>query len=127
MHPKLEPLIQSEVNKLLDARIVFKVKHSEWVSNLVPVRKKSGEIRLCVDFRNLNRASDKDNHPVPPMEQLLQMVSGSELLSLLDGFSGYNQVLVAKEDRLKTTFRTKWGTFAYRRIPLGLINAGATF
>ena len=66
MHPKLEPLIQSEVKKLLDARIIFKVRHSEWVSNLVPVRKKSGEIRLCVDFRNLNRASDKDNYPVHP-------------------------------------------------------------
>ena len=111
----------------MDARIIFKVRHSEWVSNLVPVRKKSGEIRLCVDFRNLNHALDKDNYPVPPMEQLLQMVSGSELFSLLDGFSGYNQVLVAEEDRLKTTFRTKWGTFAYRRIPFGLINAGATF
>ena len=55
------------------------------------------------------------------------MVYGSELFSLLDGFSGYNQVLVAEEDRLKTTFRTKWGTFAYRRMPFGLINTGATF
>ena len=86
MHPKLEPLIQNEVKKLLDAKIIFKVKHSEWVLNLVPVRKKYGEIRLCVDFRNLNRASDKDNYPVPPMEKLLQMVSGFELFSLLDGF-----------------------------------------
>ena len=68
MHPKLEPLIQSEVKNLLDARIIFKVRHSEWVSNLVLVRKKSREIRLCVDFRNLNCASDKDNYPVPPME-----------------------------------------------------------
>ena len=80
-----------------------------------------------VDFRNLNRASDTDNYPIPPMEQILQMVSGSELFSLLDGFSGYNQVLVAEEDRLKMTFRTRWGTFSYRRIPFGLINAGATF
>ena len=95
--------------------------------NLVPVRKKSREIRLCVDFRNLKRALDKDKYPVPPMEQILQMVSGSELFSLLDGFSGYNQILVAKEDILKTTFRTKWGTFAYRRMPFGLINIGATF
>ena len=55
------------------------------------------------------------------------MVLGSKLFSLLDGFSGYNQVLVAEEDTLKTTFRTKWGTFAYRRMPFGLINAGATF
>ena len=77
IHPKLEPLIQNEVKKLLGAKIIFKVRHSEWVSNLVPVRKKSGEIRLCVDFRNLNRASDKDNYHVPPMEQILQIVLGS--------------------------------------------------
>ena len=55
------------------------------------------------------------------------MVSSSELFSLLDGFFGYNQLLVAEEGRLKTTFRTKWGTFAYRRMPFGLINVGATF
>jgi len=57
----------------------------------------------------------------------LQLVSGSELFSLLDGFSGYNQILVAEEDKLKTTFRTKWGTFVYRRIPFGLINTRETF
>ena len=74
MYPKMEPLIQSEVKKLLDAKIIFRVRHSKWVANLVPVRKKSGEIRLCVDFINLNRASDKDNYPVLPMEQILQMV-----------------------------------------------------
>ena len=90
-------------------------------------KEKSGEIRLCVDFRNLNRASDKDNYQVPPMEQILQMVSGFELFSLLNGFSGYNQVLLAEEDRLKTTFRTRWGTFSYRRMPFGIINIGATF
>ena len=71
MHPKLEPLIQNEVKKLLDVKIILRVRHSEWVVNLVPIRKKSSEIRLCVDFINLNRASDKDNYPVPPMEQIL--------------------------------------------------------
>src|SRR5713101_2768885 len=107
MHPKLEPLIQSEVKNLLDVKIIFKVRDSEWVSNLVPVQKKSGEIQLCLDFRKLNRVSDKDNYPVPPMEQILQMVLGSKLFSLLDGFFGYNKVLVVEEDRLKTTFRTR--------------------
>ena len=86
MHPKLEPLIQNEVKKLLDAKIIFRLRHSEWVSNLVPMRKKSKEIRLCVDFQNLNRNLDKDNYPVPPMEQILQMVSSSELFSLLVDF-----------------------------------------
>ena len=97
------------------------------MANLVPVRKKSGDIRICIDFRNLNRASLKDNYLVPAMEQILQSVSESVMLSLLDGFSGYNQVLVSKEDRLKTKFPTKWGTYAYDKMPFGLINAGATF
>ena len=61
------------------------------------------------------------------MEQILQRVSKSSLLSLLDGFSRYNQVLVAKEFQLKTTFRTKWGTYGYAKISFGLINVGATF
>jgi hypothetical protein len=116
-----------ELKKLLDAKIIFQVRHSAWVANLVHVRKNSREIRLCVDFRNLNRDSEKDNYPVPPMEQLLHTVSRSDIFSLLDEFSGYNQVLVSEEDHLKTTFRTKWGTFAYKRMPFGLINAGATF
>ena len=69
----------------------------------------------------------KNNYPVPPMEQILQKVSGFEILSLLDGFSGYNQILVSPDDQLKTTFRTPWGTYAYKKMPFGLINAGATF
>jgi hypothetical protein len=93
-----------ELNKLLYAKIIFQVRHSAWVDNLFFVRKKSGEIPLCVDFRNLNRDLEKYNYPVPPMEQILQTVSGSEFFSLLDGFSRYNQVLVSEEDRLKTTF-----------------------
>jgi ribonuclease HI len=127
MHPKLEPIVKKELNKLLNAKIIFLVRHTQWVSNLVPVRKKSGEIRLCVNFQNLNRVSDKDNYPVPPMEQILQQVSGSKRLSLLDGFSGYNQVLMSPPDQLKTTFHTPWGTYAYRKMPFGLINVGATF
>ena len=61
------------------------------------------------------------------MEQILQKVYGSKILSLLDGFSGYNQILVSLDDQLKTTFRTPWGTYAYRNMPFGLINVGETF
>ena len=115
------------MNKLLKAKIIFPVRHSRWVSNLVPVKKKNGDIRICIDFRNLNKACQKDNFPLPPMEQILQLVVGSELMSFLDGFSGYNQILVHPNDRLNTTFRTKWGTYAYQNMPFGLINYGATF
>eukprot|EP00253_Pinus_taeda_P022398 PITA_22398 len=127
IHPNLEGQIKSELNKLLKAKIIFPVRHSNWVSNIVPIRKKSGDIRICIDFRNLNKASLKDNFPLPTMEQILQSEAGSELMSFLDGFLGYNQILVHPDDRLKTTFRTKWGTYAYQKMPFGLINAGATF
>jgi hypothetical protein len=68
-----------ELKKLLDDKIIFQVRHSSWVENLDPIRKMFGEIRLCVDFRNLNRASEKDNYLVPTMEQLLQTMSSSEI------------------------------------------------
>jgi hypothetical protein len=90
----LQPLIQKGLKKLLDTRIIFKVEHSTWVYNMVLVRKKLGEIRICIDYQNLNRDSKKDNYHVSPMEQILQIVSGSELFSLLDKLLGYNQVLV---------------------------------
>lgn len=90
-----------------------------WVSNLVPVRKKFGDIYLWVDFQNLSRALDKDNYPVPSMEHILQTISGAEMFSLLDHFSGYNQVLVAEPDRLKTIFCTKWGISPTRECHLG--------
>eukprot|EP00253_Pinus_taeda_P034377 PITA_34377 len=57
MHPSLEPLVKKELNKMLDAKIIFPVRHTGWVANLVPVRKKNGDIRLCSDFRNLKKAS----------------------------------------------------------------------
>ena len=59
-HPSLEPTTKKELNKLLAAKIIFPIRHTQWVANLVPVRKKNGDIRLCVDFRNLNKASEKD-------------------------------------------------------------------
>ena len=57
INPALFPIIEKEVKKLLDAKIIVPLRYSSWVANLVPVRKKNGEIRLCVDFRNLNRSS----------------------------------------------------------------------
>ena len=112
---------------MLVAGIIAQTRHSTWCSNLVIVRKKNGTIRLFVDFRNLNLACKKDNYPLPNMETLLQRVTGSGMMSLLDGFSRYNQVWVKKEDHHKTTFTTPWGTFEYIRMPFGLTNAGATF
>jgi ribonuclease HI len=127
INPMLLPIMEREVKKLLQAQIIVPLRYSEWVANLVPVRKKNGEIRLCVDFRNLNRSSRKDNYPLPKMEHILQRVTGASRISMIDGFSGYNQVSVLPEDREKTAFTTPWGTFMYAKMPFGLMNAGATF
>jgi hypothetical protein len=78
-------------------------------------------------FQKPQRSFRKGKYLVPPMEQLLHTMFVYEIFSLLDGFSGYNQVLVLEEDRLKTTSQTKWGTFTYKCMPSGLINAGETF
>jgi hypothetical protein len=97
------------------------------VSNLVPVKKKSGEIRLCVDFQNLNKVSLKDNYPLPKMDYILQKVVGSQKILMLDDFSGYNQIMVHLGDREKTTFTTPWGTFMYEKMPFGIMIVGETF
>ena len=79
----------------------------------MPVKKKNGEIRLCVDFINLNKVSLKDNYPLPKMDYILQKLVGSQRMSVLDGFSGYNHILVHPKDQEKSTFTTPWGTFMY--------------
>ena len=127
INPKLLPIIEKEIKKLFDAKIIVTLRFSKWVANLVPVRKKNGEIRLCVDFQNLNKVSMKDNYPLPKMDHILQKVVGAERISMLESFSGYNQIKVLPEDQEKTAFTTPWGTFMYAKMPFGLMNAGATF
>jgi len=127
INPTLAPKMLEELTKLRDGAITKPIRHSSWVSNLVLVRKKNGDIRLCVDFINLNKSSLKDNYPLPNMEAVLQKVTGCELLSMMDGFSGYNQVKVKESKQYKTAFTTPWGTYVYVRMPFGLTNTGATF
>lgn len=127
INPTLVPKMKEELIKMRDAGIIKPIGHSIWVSNLVPIRKKNEDIRLCVDFRNLNISLLKDNYALPNMEALLHKVTGNELLSMMDGFSGYNQVKVKEEEQYKTIFTTPWGTYVYVRMPFGLTNAGATF
>jgi hypothetical protein len=106
INPKLLPLIEKEIKKMYDAKIIVPVIFSKWVSNLVSTKKKTGEIRLCIDFKNLNKVSLKENHPFPKMDHILQKVVGVSRISLLDVFLGYNQVLVHRYDQEKTTFTT---------------------
>ena len=93
---------------MYDAKIVVPITYSAWVSNIVPTRKKIGEIILCIDFRNLRKVSLKYKYPLPKMDHILQRVVGYSIISILDGFSCYNQVLANPNDQDKTTFTTPW-------------------
>ena len=99
-------MIEKEIHKLLKAKIIIPLRYSKWIANLVVVREKNGEIRLCVDFRNLNKCSKKDNYPMLKMEHLLQRILGAMVMSFLDGFSRYNQVVVHPDDQEKIAFTT---------------------
>ena len=121
------PSIEKEVNRLYKLGIIVPIRFSDWISNLVPIRKKTGENHLCIDFRNLNKVSLKDNYPLPKMDLIMKNIFGSQRMSMLDGFSGYNHILVHLDDQEKTAFTTPWGTFMYTNMPFGLMNAEDTF
>ncbi|XP_058208176.1 uncharacterized protein LOC131321189 [Rhododendron vialii] len=126
MRPDWVLKIKEEVTKQINARFLMVTEYPQWVANIVPVPKRDGRIRVCVDFRDLNKASSKDDFPLPHIDVLVDNTAGHALLSFMDGFSGYNQILMAPEDREKTTFVTEWGTYCYRVMPFGLKNAGST-
>uniref|UniRef100_A0A2N9HE72 RNA-directed DNA polymerase n=1 Tax=Fagus sylvatica TaxID=28930 RepID=A0A2N9HE72_FAGSY len=126
-HTEVEAQITQEVKKLLAAGFIKPIQHPRWLSNIVPVKKKNGQIRCCVDFRNLNKACPKDEFPLPNMDLLIDSAAGHAMFSFMDGFSGYNQIRMSTRDAEKTAFRTPIGNFYYTVMPFGLKNAGATY
>src|ERR1051325_9429933 len=121
--PELIPQIEEEVNKLIDAGFIREVKYPTWIANIVPVRKKNGQLRVCVDFRDLNIACPKDDFPWPITEIMVDATMGHEALSFMDESSGYNQIHMALEDEEKTAFRTPKRIYCYKVMPFGLKNA----
>ncbi|PKI59641.1 hypothetical protein CRG98_019978 [Punica granatum] len=119
--------IKEEVVKQINAGYLEVCNYSEWVANIVPVEKKDGRVRVCVDYRDLNKASPKDNFPLPHIDILVDNTARHAQFSFMDGFSGYNQIRMAEEDKIKTTFTTMWGTFCYHVMPFGLKNAEVTY
>ena len=89
--------------------------------------KKDGKVRMCVDYRDLNRASPKDNFPLPHIDTLIDNTATNMFFSCMEGFPGYNQIKMAKEDKAKTVFITYWRTYAYDIMLFGLKNAGVIY
>jgi len=119
--------VKAEVQRLLDAKVIREVKYPTWLANTVPVKKKNGKWRMCIDFTDLNKACPKDDFPLPRIDKVVDDASNSQLMSLLDCFSGYHQIWMKREDEEKTSFTTPFGTYCFVRMPEGLKNAGQSF
>ena len=89
--------------------------------------KKDDKVRMCVDYRDLNRARPKNDFPLPHIDFLIDNNAQHKVFSFMDGFPGYNQIKMAPEGMEKTTFVTQWGTFYYKVMHFGLKNANTTY
>nr|GFA39592.1 reverse transcriptase domain-containing protein [Tanacetum cinerariifolium] len=117
VNPKIHDVIKKEVEKLLDAGLIYPISDSPWASRW----------RVCIDYRKLNEATRKDHFPLPLMDQMLKRLAGNEYYYFFDGFSGYFQIPISPRDQGKTMFTCSYGTFAYRCMPFGLCNVPGTF
>ncbi|XP_073119193.1 uncharacterized protein [Henckelia pumila] len=125
--PEKDKVIKKEVYDLLKAGHIREVQFPTWLSNVVLVPKSSGKWRMCVDFRDLNKACPKDCYPLPRIDQLVDSTAGHQYLCFMDAYQGYHQISLTEEDQDKVSFTTSHGTFCYKVMPFGLKNAGATY
>ena len=126
---EVEVKIKEEIEKLLKAKFIRPRRYVQWLANIVPIMKKNGKLRVCVDFRNLNVVTPKDMYVMPLAEMLVDSVANNELLSFMDAFSSYNQILIAVEDIPKIAFKYLGSIETFERLvmPFGLKNASATY
>ena len=121
-----QAIINEEIQKMLENRLIQE-SNSPWTSPVVLVTKKNGKKRFCVDYRKLNMITKKDSYPLPRIDEMLDSLAGAQYFSTLDLMSGYWQVMMHPNDREKTAFITRYGTYEFTVMPFGLCNAPATF
>ncbi|MCO5594482.1 hypothetical protein L7F22_048513 [Adiantum nelumboides] len=127
MNPNYAKKVKEEIDNLVKAGFISEVESSDWLFPIVVVPKKNGKLRVCVDYRKLNAQTIKDPFSLPFTDMMLDEIAGHEMYSFMDGYSGYNQLKIASEDREKSTLITEWGAFMYLVMPFGLCNAPTTF
>ncbi|XP_024013067.1 uncharacterized protein LOC112087277 [Eutrema salsugineum] len=99
--PERAKAVNDEVERLLKVGSITEAKYPDWLANPVVVKKNNGKWRVCVDFTDLNRACPKDSFPLPHIDRLVEATAGNRLLTFIDAFSGYNQILMHPDDREK--------------------------
>jgi hypothetical protein len=114
--------VKKEIERLLDANFIRPCRYAEWISNIVPVYKKNGKMRVCIDFRDLNRATPMDGYTMPVADLLVDAAAGHKVISFMNGNAGYNQIFMAIEDISNTAFRCPRhiGLFEWIAMTFGL-------
>jgi hypothetical protein len=120
-------MVKEELDKLLEVRFIKPMETTEWVSPVVLALKKNGKLRVCVNYKALNKVTKKNHYPLPFCEEILEKIARHKMYTFGDGYRGYHQVKISPKDQLKTTFITPWGRFCYIVMPFGLCNAPRTF
>ena len=126
---KYNEIVKTEIDNILTIGIIYLVDQSEWASPMVLQHKNhdTKKLRVCVNYRWLNKATKTDPFPTPFANELLNEVAGHECYSFIDGFLGYSPVPITEEDQHKTTSVCEFGSFAYMKMPFGLKNAPNVF
>ena len=126
---KYKDIVKNEINNMLKEGIIYPINQSELDSPMViqPKKHDPKKLKVCVDFRWLNRVTLTDPFPTPFTGEIINEVEGHECYSFTDKFSRYNQVPIAKEDQHKTTFFYEFGSSAYIFMPFGLKNSPIVF
>jgi hypothetical protein len=121
--------VKKEIEKMLEAGFIRPCRYAEWISSIVPIQKKDGRWWVCMDFRDLNRSTPKDEYPMPIAETLINAAAGNNILSFMDSNAGYNHIFMAPEDIHKAAFQVPGavGLFEYVVLTFGLKNAGAAY
>ncbi|KAJ9515219.1 hypothetical protein QJQ45_002355 [Haematococcus lacustris] len=118
--------LKKQVQDLL-AKGMIEPSSSPFAAPILFVKKKSGELRMCLDYRQLNKITIRDQYPLPRIDDLFDKLSGCTVFSSLDLQAGYNQIRITPEDVPKTAFRTPDGHYQFKVLSFGLCNAPATF
>jgi hypothetical protein len=100
---------------------------SPWGASVLFVKKKDGTLRLCIDFRHMNKSIVKNKYPLPRIDDLFDQLRGEKIFSKIDLRSGYHQVRIKEEDIHKNSFRTRYGNYEFVVVPFGLSNAPVVF
>jgi hypothetical protein len=141
----MREVVKKEVLKLLKARVIYPISDSVWVNPVQVVSRKGGMTvicnekneliphwtvtgwQMCIDYWKLNKATQKDQFPLPFIDEMLERLANYSFFCYLDGYSGYHHILIHPDDQSKTTFTCPYSTFTYRRMSFGLFNAPASF